>query len=210
MFQLLRASYERGVQVDRAFLRKTARLVQQHTETGTIQAPEKIHKLDARTLEMIAEADKPDTVKVFNLLKALHQMVEEKAKEEPYLISIGDKAEEIARSFEERQQTTRDTLQELENLIRQLKEAEAKREETNLNPEAFAVYWYLDREGVPQAQDVATEAAAAFEQYPHWQTSTHQEQDVRRALYKALIKSGVEAVVDVAQGIMRMLRRSSS
>jgi len=38
----------------------------------------------------------------------------------------------------------------------------------------------------------------------------HQEQDVRRALYKALIDAGVEKVVDIAQGIMRMLRRSSS
>ncbi|MGZ3392221.1 MAG: hypothetical protein ACXVCF_21865, partial [Isosphaeraceae bacterium] len=73
-------------------LRKTARLVQEHTETGKIQAPDKIHKLDANTLEKIAEADTPDTVKVFNLLNALHAMVQEKGREQPYLISIGDKA----------------------------------------------------------------------------------------------------------------------
>ena len=28
----------------------------------------------------------------------------------------------------------------------------------------------------------------AFRQYPHWQTSTHQEQDVRKAIYKALLE----------------------
>ena len=210
MFRLVRANYERGVVVDRAFLRKTARLVQEHTEAGTIQAPDKIHKLDANTLEKIAEADTPDTVKVFNLLKALHAMVQEKGREQPYLISIGDKAEEIAQAFEDRQQTTQDTLRELERMVQELKEAEAQRDETNLNPEAFAVYWYLNKAEVPKALDVARTASSAFEQYPHWQTSTHQEQDVRRALYKALIDAGVEKVVDIAQGIMRMLRRSSS
>ena len=210
MFQILRACYERGVQVGRGFLRKTARLVQEHTQTGAIHAPEKIHKLDARTLEKIAEADQPDTVKVFNLLKALHQMVQEKAKEEPYLVSIGDKAEEIAQAFEDRQQTTKDTLRELEKLVQELKEAEARRDDTNLDPEAFAVYWYLNKSDVPEALDVARKASTAFEQFPHWQTSTHQEQDVRRALYKALIDAGVDDVVDVAQGIMRMLRRSAT
>ena len=210
MFRLVRANYERGVVVDRAFLRKTARLVQEHTEAGTIQAPDKIHKLDANTLEKIAEADTPDTVKVFNLLKALHAMVQEKGREQPYLISIGDKAEEIAQAFEDRQQTTQDTLRELERMVQELKEAEAQRDETNLDPEAFAVYWYLNKAEVPKALDVARTASSAFEQYPHWQTSTHQEQDVRRALYKALIDAGVEKVVDIAQGIMRMLRRSSS
>jgi type I restriction enzyme R subunit len=210
MFLLLRACYERGVQVDRGFLRKTARLVQEHTQTGAIQEPEKIHKLDARTLEKIGEADQPDTVKVFNLLKALNRMVEEKAKEEPYLVNIGDRAEEVARAFEDRQQTTKDTLRELERLVQELKDAEARRDEANLNPEAFAVYWYLDRAGVADAEKVAREAATAFEQFPHWQTSSHQEQNVRRVLYKSLISAGVDEVVEVAQGIVRMLRRSST
>ena len=169
-----------------------------------------ILKLDANTLEKIAEADTPDTVKVFNLLKALHAMVQEKDREQPYLISIGDKAEEIAQAFEDRQQTTQNTLRELERMVQELKEAEAQRDETNLDPEAFAVYWYLNKAEVPKALDVARTASSAFEQYPHWQTSTHQEQDVRRALYKALIDAGVEKVVDIAQGIMRILRRSSS
>jgi len=95
-------------------------------------------------------------------------------------------------------------------MVQELKEAEAQRDETNLDPEAFAVYWYLNKAEVPKALDVARTASSAFDRYPHWQTSTHQEQDVRRALYKALIDAGVDKVVDIAQGIMRMLRRSSS
>ena len=210
MYWLLRSNYERGVPVDRGFLRKTARLVQEHTETGIIQAPEKIHRLDAKALETIAGGDKPDTVKVFNLLKSLHDMVQEQAAEAPYLISIGDKAEEIARAFEERQKTTQDTLRELEALLRELREAEQQRTATELTPEGFAVYWLLKREGVVKVQEVAQAVAEAFEQHPHWQSSGHQEQEVRRSLYKAFINAGIDNVVELAQSVMRMLRRASS
>lgn len=194
--------------MDRSFLRKTAKLVQEHTQTGEIQQPQKIHKLTAETLERIAGEQKPDTVKVFNLLKALHDMVAEKARQEPYLISIGEKAEQIANSFEERQKTTQGCLEELERLVAELREAEQQRDATELSPEAFAVYWMLKRDGVDQAQQVAQSAAKAFEEHPHWETSSHHEQEVRKALYKALIDATIDGVVEVAQNIMRTLRRS--
>jgi type I restriction enzyme R subunit len=209
MYRLVRANYERGIPVDKNFLRKTAKLVQEHSVTTGIEEPGKVQQLDADTLDKMAGAKQSDTVKIFNLLKALHDLVQQESQRQPYLINIGDKAEEIARAFEERQKTTQETLQELERLVKELKEAEKKRDETELSPEAFAVYWFLKREGVSKAQAIAQSAAAAFQEFPHWQTSSHQEQEVRKSLYKALIESGVEAVVDLAQGVMKMLRRAS-
>ena len=93
----------------------------------------------------------------------------------------------------------------------EIKEARKKqRDDTKLSPEAFAIYWLLTKEGVTKAQQVAEAAGRAFEQHPHWQTSSHQEQEVRRSLYKAFIDAGLkEAVVEMAQGIMRMLRRAT-
>lgn len=203
----MRANYERGVPVDKAFLRKTAKLVQEHTQTGEVHEPGEVHKLTADALEKIAGGDKPDTVKVFNLLKALDELVLAKAQHEPYLINIGERAQQIADSFEDRQKTTQEALQELERLLSELKEAEKQRDETQLSPEAFAVYWLLQKEGVKEARKVADSAGKALEQNPHWQTSEHQEQEVRKSLYKAFIDAGVkEAVVEIAQNIMRMLR----
>jgi type I restriction enzyme R subunit len=210
MYQIVRSNYERGVSVDKEFLRKTARLVQEHTQTGAIQAPAKVHRLTAETLAEIAGSDQPDAVKVFNLLKNLQQMVQEKAQEQPYLISIGDKAEEIAQAFEDRQKTTQDTLSELEKIVAELRKAQRERDTSELSPEAFAVFWYLQKDSVPKAKEIAQQVMAAFAQYPHWQTSTHQEQELRRALYKALIDAGVEKVVEYAQNLMKMLQRASS
>lgn len=207
---VVRANYERGAAVDKSFLRKTARLVQEHTHSGTIYAPDKVHELTVEVLGKIAGEDKPDTVKVFNLLKVIHDMVRQKGREQPYLISIGEKAEQIAEAFEDRQKTTQEALQELERLVAELGEAERRREEIELSPEAFAVYWVLKRDGFAQAQQVAQAAASAFEQYPHWQTSSHQEQEVRKSLYKGLIDAGAENVVEIAKNVMKMLRRASS
>jgi type I restriction enzyme R subunit len=209
MFHLLRANYDRDQPVDKEFLRKTARLVQAHTQSGAIEDPTKFHALNAKALEAIAKQKQSDTVKVFNLLKALANLVNAKAGGEPYLISIGDRAEEIAEAFESRQMTTQQALDLLEKLIAQLKAAERDRDATGLSPEAFAVFYVLKTDGVGDPLKAAQAVEAAFQQHPHWQTSEHQEQDVRRSIYKALIDAGIEAVVEVATKLMKLLRRAS-
>lgn len=208
MYRLVRSCYDRGVAVDKSMMRKTAELVQTHTLTGGILAPARIHTLDANTLKQIAAGDQPDTVKVFNLLKGMHDLVEEKAAEQPYLVSIGDKAEEIARNFEGRQKTTQDTLSALEKLVAEAAEAEKRKDEADLTPDAFAVFWMLQRAEVAQALPVARAVGEAFQTFPHWQSSSHQEQEVRKAIYKALIDAQVDGVIEVANGILKMLRRA--
>ena len=143
------------------------------------------------------------------MLKALHEMVQQNADKEPYLISIGEKAEQIAQAFEERQKTTQESLQELERLVAELAEARQRRDETELSPEAFAVYWLLKRAGVEKAQQVAAESAIAFESHPYWRTSARHEQELRKSLYKALINADVDGVVDIAQDLMDMLKKAS-
>ena len=208
MCALLRSNYDRGVIVDKTLLRKTALLVQQNTHTSGIAAPTPLQRLNAEMLDAIANQDAPDTVKVFNLLKAIHQLAAGNAGQEPYLVSIGDKAEQIAQAFEGRQQTTEQTLQSLLELADQVKKARQERDATKLSPESFAVYWLLKHDGVEQADVVARQAEQAFEACPHWQTSSHQEQELRRSFYKALISAGVDGVVEVAQRILNMLRRA--
>jgi type I restriction enzyme R subunit len=209
MFHLVRNYYEREKSPDREFLRKTARLVQQHTKSGRIAEPERFYALTADALVKIAGKNQPETVKVFNLLKALHDLVNQRGRNEPYLISIGDRAEEIARAFEEHQMTTQQALEGLERLVADLKEAEKAREATGLSPEGFAAFYLLKQDGVADAQKVAQRVSEAFGHYPHWQASERQEQEVRVKLYKALMDAGVEKVVDGATKLMKLLRRSA-
>jgi type I restriction enzyme, R subunit len=209
IYRVVRAAYEPDVDVDKSFLRKTESLVQEHTRTGALLRIGPVYKLDAETLEQIADDDKPDTVKVFNLLKAIHDLVREQQAEAPYLTSIGERAQAIARAFEERLLTSKDALRELDELIREYREAERDRVGTELSPEGFAVYWLLKKQEVTEAEAVAREAAATFDHFPHWQHSEAQARDVRKALYKSLLDANVNAVVEIADRIITMLRRAA-
>jgi type I restriction enzyme, R subunit len=208
IFHLVRAAYERGLPVDKEFLRKTAKLVQKHTESGAIEDPAKFQALTVSALEAIADSKQPDTVKVFNLLKALEALVNAKGGMEPYLISIGDRAEEIAAAFEDRQMETQRALAELDRLIRAAREAQKLRDETKLSPEAFAVFYVLKLDGVKEPLEAARKIEQTFEQFPHWQTSEAQEREVRKSIFKALIDAGVEAIAEVADKLMKLLRRA--
>jgi len=209
MYEILRAQYEH-VSVDRSFMRKTEELVQRHTGSGEIRAPQKTYKLDAQGLEQIANEKRPETVKVFNLLKALHDLVEEHGHEAPYLISIGERAQQIADSFQERFASSHETLQKLEELVEEYADAEKERQVSGLSSEGFLVMWTLKRQSVAGADKIGKAAAEAFMRFPHWRTSAAQEKEVRIALYAALLDENMKAdPANLVEHIITTLRRGN-
>ena len=210
IYRVLRANYEPHVPVDRSFLRKTAKIVQENTSIEGVKIPSKTHVLTADAIMALAETDQPDTVKVFNLLRELHRLVEAKSKDAPHLIPIGERAEAIRRAFEERQINSQEALQEVEDLLEKLKAAEAERKESNLSLEAYAVFWWLQiQKGRPEkeALPLAETMGEAFARYPHWAKSKRQEGELRKALYKALISANIKEVVAWTDELLTLLRR---
>ena len=205
LYALLRNAYEGGVFIDRELARKTARLVQDHTQTGVIRESVEVYEINASTLARIAEGEQPDAVKVFNLLKSIEKKVADEVVKAPYLMSIGERASQIAEAFRQRQLDTQEALKELEELINEINEAQKEQAEQNISAEAFAVFWLLKRSGVGDAQAVAREMAAAFDRFPHWRSSAHQSRQVRRELYRLLGKAKVEDVPALAGQIMTSL-----
>jgi type I restriction enzyme R subunit len=208
MYQVLRAAYEPHVSVDKSFLRKTARLVQEHTTTPLIREPESDYELTPEALKGLAEKDQPETVKVFNLLIAVRKLVEEKVDQMPYLLSIGERAEAVAEAFEQHLTDAQKALKELTGIVDELERAEGRRRESNLSDEAFAISFFLEGRGVEGAEKIARESEAAFADNPHWRESTEQERRVRIALYKAL--KGTENMIEIVNSILSLLRRASS
>jgi type I restriction enzyme R subunit len=209
MYQILRASYEAQPIASLDFLKKTARLVQEHTLGSIVRKPDAVYGIDSDTLRRLASEDRPDAVKVFNLLKAIRQIVEQQASEQPYLISIGQRAEAIVRAFEERQITTQETLRQLiEGPVKEIEQAEQARKASDLSPEAFAIYWMLEREGLQRAKTTARDIARVLEEHRHWRLSEHHEREARRGIYKALLEAGVDNPVPLADRLLRILQRT--
>ncbi len=210
MYEVVRSNYEPGLEVDRTFLRKTGLLVREHTSAYGSWSPETVHKLDERGLQAIVEQDRPEIIKVFNLIKALHDLADDKGAQQPFLLPIGERAERIAEAFEDRQLSTEEALKQLEGLAGETQEAQRARRESGLSEEAFAVLWYLRGKGIDGPDGVALAAQAAFEAYPHWRVSADQERQVRTALYKALITAVKPAeCATLVEEIISSLRRAS-
>jgi type I restriction enzyme R subunit len=212
MYRLLRSAYEPHIPVDKSFLRKTAEIVQKHTATDAVHEPEETYEIGAGALLALVEEEKPDTVKVFNLLKELHRLVKDKGKEQPHLIPIGERAEAIRRAFEERQLNSQQALQELSDLVRDLQDAQEQRQESELSSEAFAVAWWLRVQkgfDAGQAERLAASVEPAFKEFPHWAVIEAHERELRKQLYRELIAAGVKDVVAWADEMLTLLRRAA-
>ncbi|GBC92419.1 Type-1 restriction enzyme R protein [bacterium HR15] len=210
MYRLLREAYEPHVPVDKSFLRKTAEIVQRHTATQAVHEPKVTYEIGASALLALLHEQSSDTVKVFNLLKALYRLVEAKGNEQPHLIPIGERAEAIRLRFEEQQLSSEEALRELNELVRQLQEAEEERKQSQLSQEAFAIEWWLRiHKQLPaeNASAIANNLEPIFQQYPHWKTIARQESEMRKALYLALCKAAVGDFVSLTNEILDWLRR---
>lgn len=212
MYRLLHSAYEPHTPVDKSLLRKTTQIVKRHTKTRFVLEPQATYEIGVEVLIRILHEEKPEMVKVFNLLNEIYRIVEVKGKEQPYLISIGERAEAIKRAFEERQKSSQQALQELGELVKHIQEAEAEHQKSNLSPEAFAVKWWLRvHKGMePELADrLASQMGSAFSEFPHWAVSKTQESELRKRLYKILINNGVKEkeVVIWVEDLLTLLRR---
>ncbi len=212
VYEVLRAAYEGAREpIDKELLRKTARLVQEHTHTREIHPPKFEQDLTPEVLIALAEQDKPNNVKVFNLLVAIRKIVDEEGNQTPYLISIGEKAETIAEAFEEHLDTALEALFKLIEVVEEYKEIQKRHKQTDLSDEAFTTLIYLEKSGVTEAQKIARESAQLFDHHPYWRESHDQEREVKAALYRALTGSvKTKEMVEMVRGLLMLLKRTSS
>lgn len=206
MYRILREAYEPGAIVDRDLLRKTTDLVKEHTKSGEIEPALDVYEINGDTLKKIEEGNKSDTEKVFNLLTSIFETVKGSAGREPYLISIGEKAELIAELYKARQKSTQEALQELKELIEEINVARKEQAEKDMPTEIFSVYWLLNGNGVTNPEEKANQMREVFQKFPHWRTSEHHEREVKRELYKVLVQAGVKDTAELAKGVMRVLK----
>jgi type I restriction enzyme R subunit len=191
--------------LDKDFSRKTAKLVQEFTKSGPIKPALEVYEINEKTLRKIEESKASDKEKIFNLIKSITKTIQENVDISPYLISIGEKAEEIAKLFKERQLTTQKTLEELKKIIDEINSAKKEQIEKNMPVEVFATMWLFKKEGVANAEENAKQMKGTFEQYPHWKTSEAHQREITKQFYKILVKSGIKNYIDVVRKIMQIL-----
>ena len=209
MYRILREAYDMGILIDQDFSRKTAELVQKHTKSGQIRATLEVYEINDNTLKLIEADGRSDTEKVFNLLKSIERLVLAESAKSLYLVSIGEKAELIAKLYKERQRNTQETLEALKSLIDETNAARKEQAEKNMAPEVFSVYWLFKNEGVANPEGKAAQMDKVLTHFPHWRNSEKHEREVKRELYRILLQNGIKdtkRMAEVANHIVRVIR----
>ena len=208
LYGLIRNAHSnRPSYIDKEFTTKTRKLLQEHTEGDLFALPNAVYELNETTLREMDQSDTSDAVKVINLRKALHQKVIDEGESNPYLISIGERAEAITEAHENRQMTTQEALAEFRRSAEECARAAREQVQMDLDNNTYAVYTVLRN----VIDDVNPEQARAvdqvFAQFPDYRWDDHQQSQLRGTLYKTLeLSVDIKTKIEITNKLLRLER----
>jgi type I restriction enzyme R subunit len=185
--------------------------VKQHVASTGVREPRAVYEINAETLEAIKAGKEPEPVKVFNLIKSLTAIVDTNADEQPYLLSIGERAEAIRTSYDDRQVGTKEALEQAAALVEEYNRIQKERAEKNFDTDTFSIFVILRQHGLENADGPAIEINALFNAHPHWRTNANAQRTLKAKLYKALLALfNEDTSLEVVKALMKLERKLES
>lgn len=208
LYKIIRTFYStrRGLYLD--LMKKTEAIVRDNAEVSGLETISREVPLNEKALDALKRKQAPAGAKVINLARTLINLALSQGDKQPYLRSISERAEEILKQFEERQETAENALVDLQALVGEVETAKAKAASSGLGPETFSVYWLLDRMGTKNAAATAKHIEQAFGRFPHFADNAGELRLLKAELYKLLMPAvGRERMVDTASQIIKLWER---
>lgn len=207
LYGLVRNAYS-DIYVDKELTAKTKELLQQKTTGGGIDPPGAIHHLGPDELAAIKRSGTSDRTKILNLRKIIAIVAHKEGPTNPIPRLIGERAEALAKAYEDRQIETQETLARFEEMAQQYINSDEERKRLGLNENEFAIFTslkpYADKFSTKQAEDLD----AIFKDFPDYEWDETQERKLRAKLYKPIRSLvGTSKMIEVTDSILR-LRRS--
>lgn len=202
IYAVVSKAYTKRVYVDRAFQRKTNELVQKHVTSSPIAAVTDFVAINAQTIDLIKQKHGGDDTKVINLIKSIEKTAEEESGD-PFLIAMADRAKQVQESYEDRQTSTQEALDELFAEIKQNEQRKKEQAEKGYDALRYFVFTSLREGGVPDAEGVSAKAARAFVEHPNWRQSEADLRELRKAVTFAVFAQ-VEDLDEVTRIVDRL------
>lgn len=187
MFQVVRKAYTKRVQVDREFQRKTQDLVRAHVDTYGVKPLEEHVKINADTIELIRKQKSGDAIKVINLIKAIEKSAEE-SSDDPYLIAMAKRAQAVQESFENRQSSTAEALEELIKEVGKNEVRKREQAEKSFDGLTYFVYRSLLDAEISNAEVASRKIRWAFSDFPNWRLSEEALRELRKKVTYAIFE----------------------
>ena len=181
MYAVVTKAYTKQVYVDKAFQRKTNALVQKHVTSGPIAAVSDFVPINSETIYVIKRKHGGDDTKVINLIKSIEKIAEEESGD-PFLITMADRAKEVQESYEARQTSTQEALDELFAEIKRNEKRKKEQAERGYDSLHYFVFTLLREAGVTDAEGVSANVAKSFGEHPNWRQSEADLRELRKAV----------------------------
>ena len=164
-----RDGYTERVAMNGEFQKNNGRLVPEHIQSSPVKLSVEIVQIEEKGIALIKDKNQPDEVKIINLIKSIQRQAEEKSND-PVLISVKERAEDIMDAYSRRQMTTQEALKQL--LV--LAEGEAKRSDEQAKEGISSVAWFI-RDVLTDSKiadmAVVKELEAIINEYPEFAKS---------------------------------------
>jgi type I restriction enzyme R subunit len=207
LYGLIRNAYSSGPYVDKELTAKTRALLRGHIESGALELPAQIHTLGPAELAALRHSGAADTTKVLNLRKILAATVAAESASQPFLVSIGERAEAIAQLYEDRRISTQQALADFERLTQEYVQADAERRQLGIDENAFAIYTTLKAAVPTVTAEQAQALNALFVRYPDYGWNTQHASSLRTELYKAVrALAGPQQMIALTNALMKLQR----
>ena len=185
IYQIVRKAYTKTVQVDREFQRKTALLVREHVGTGEVGAMDKPIEINSETIELIKKRKGGEGTKVINLIKSIEKLAEE-GSDDPYLIAMAERAQAVQESFEQRQTSTAEALEELLKEVEKNEVRKKEQAEKSFDGLTYFVYRSLLDAKIANAEAGSRKIRQAFADHPNWKRSESALRELRKQVTFAI------------------------
>lgn len=208
LYSIVRNAFAKKILLDKELMQKTSDLVKKHVYSTDISSTLPIYEIKENTLEALKKSDKSDNVKIINLRKSILKFIDDNQDTQPYLISIGERAQTVIELYDDRRIMTLEALKRLEEIIREINQAHKEQVEKNLDINAFTIYWLLKKSGISKSDTSAVKINDIFEAYPNWRLNSKEARELTTQLYKILLKeTNKTRAVELVEKILKQERR---
>ncbi|MDI6602550.1 MAG: HsdR family type I site-specific deoxyribonuclease [Patescibacteria group bacterium] len=187
IFKVIKTNF--GPKIPFLIWQKTAQLIRAKTQTVGLRETLPLYPIDERTIKIIHEDSSPERVKIIKIHRSITILIDTERSKQPFLFSLKEKLERILEEFEQRQATTKETLEKLKSLINEINVAKQEKDKLKLSPNQFGVYWTLkdiisERE---KNKQIATKIGSLINEYSNWMFNNETARTLKRHIIKELL-----------------------
>ncbi len=208
LYQIIRNAYRQKTALYGDIARKTATLIQKEVGILGLTKTTKNVLIDEKILKSIKDSNSSDNSKVINLVNSIRDTVMKESDEAPYLKSIGDRAEEVLEFYDDRQISTKEALNKVEELIKESFEAQNEMKKTGYDINTFSIHWILKQEKIDDLMKYAQIINSVFLKFPNYKYNKEEFRQMKAELYKHLLPvAGKEDMINIVKKILKLNRK---